>query len=393
RDLRRKQSDRLSFVIRREGWITTDPAPWNAQSMKLSQSYIFFAVGDLIQAPDDLAGYDDSSTGWCPGSPGAVPNKYHSQHKFHPCSSTSPSASLTNHRCLSLIILNRSEASAYHLHHSQHQLPSSATVNVSGISETTTEHSLNEFFSFCGKIKSIQRTEKSATIVFEKESAAKTSLMLDGGTLDNSVIQVTLPASSGSSETPASPTTPGEHDELKQEDKPRSAIAAEYLAHGYILGDQAVAKAIALDQKHGISAKFSTYFHKIQERAAKAKPATPTLDATAAPLAAPAKGLSSLMGWSQQYYEKALASKHGAKVKEFYTTTSKQVLDVHSEATRIAEEKTGHSIFQFPCLTKKSTPPPPQEGSSAPTNESKSEVEVKSSAPETSSVPAQDEKK
>ncbi|POW11722.1 hypothetical protein PSTT_05032 [Puccinia striiformis] len=247
---------------------------------------------------------------------------------------------------------------------------SAATVNVSGISETTTEHSLNEFFSFCGKIKSIQRTEKSATIVFEKESAAKTSLMLDGGTLDNSVIQVTLPASSGSSETPASPTTPGEHDELKQEDKPRSAIAAEYLAHGYILGDQAVAKAIALDQKHGISAKFSTYFHKIQERAAKAKPATPTLDATAAPLAAPAKGLSSLMGWSQQYYEKALASKHGAKPK--------RKLDIPSFNSLVSLK----SLLLL--LPKRDL---------APTNESKSEVEVKSSAPETSSVPAQDEKK
>ncbi|POW00391.1 hypothetical protein PSHT_13056 [Puccinia striiformis] len=376
RDLRRKQSDRLSFVIRREGWITTDPAPWNAQSMKLSQSYIFFAVGDLIQAPDDrrvptcpdrlggtasiesveddvfaVAGYDDSSR--------VVPRP-------------TPVAIMSN---------------------------SAATVNVSGISETTTEHSLNEFFSFCGKIKSIQRTEKSATIVFEKESAAKTSLMLDGGTLDNSVIQVTLPASSGSSETPASPTTPGEHDELKQEDKPRSAIAAEYLAHGYILGDQAVAKAIALDQKHGISAKFSTYFHKTNLELYHSHNADPGASGQSqasytdsrcysSPISSPAKGLSSLMGWSQQYYEKALASKHGAKVKEFYTTTSKQVLDVHSEATRIAEEKTGHSIFQFPFY-----PPPPQEGSSAPTNESKSEVEVKSSAPETSSVPAQDEKK
>ncbi|WAQ84885.1 hypothetical protein PtA15_5A458 [Puccinia triticina] len=269
---------------------------------------------------------------------------------------------------------------------------SGTAVNVSGLSPTTTQQSLNEFFSFCGKIKSIEKTEKSATIVFEKESAAKTSLMLDGGTLDNAVIQVVLPTSSGTSnQNPTSPTTPGlgDHEELKQEDKPRSAIAAEYLAHGYILGDQAIAKAIALDQKHGISAKFTAYFHKIQERAAKAKPSNPATDTTAAPAAAPTKGFSSLMSWSQQYYEKALSSKHGAKVKEFYTTTSKQVLDVHSEATRIAEEKTGHSLFQFPCLTKKDAPPTEEP---APSNE-KNSTEVKTSAQESASIPPQDEKK
>lgn len=273
---------------------------------------------------------------------------------------------------------------------------SDTTVNVSGLSPTTTEQSLNEFFSFCGKIKSIQRSEKNATIVFEKESAAKTSLMLDGGTLDNAVIQVAFQASSSgtsSSQTPTSPTVPvGEQDELKQEDKPRSAIAAEYLAHGYILGGQAIAKAIALDQKHGISSKFTAYFHKIQERAAKAKPAAPARDAGASAQVAPAKGLSSLMSWSQQYYEKALSSKHGAKVKEFYTTTSKQVLDVHSEATRIAEEKTGHSLFQFPCLAKKATPP---KDASAPSNELKPAADEKTPVPETAaaSVSVHDEKK
>ena len=38
-----------------------------------------------------------------------------------------------------------------------------------------------------------------------------------------------------------------------------------------------------------------------------------------------------------QYYAKALSSPFGQKVKAFYTTTSKQVLDIHEEARRIAE--------------------------------------------------------
>lgn len=229
----------------------------------------------------------------------------------------------------------------------------SSTVYVSGLSPDTTEKSLNEFFSFCGQIKSIDRVEKmNATIIFEKESAAKTSLMLDGGTLDSAVIQVTA-ATTDDPSGPNLPTSPtlADHEQLKQEDKPRSAIAAEYLAHGYILGDQAIAKAIALDQKHGISNRFTSYFQKIQERTKKVVPA----NAENSPTAPIVKNISSLVNWSQQYYEKALKSKQGSKVMEFYTSTSKQVLDVHSEARRIAEEKTGHSIFQFPCLNKNSS--------------------------------------
>ena len=38
-----------------------------------------------------------------------------------------------------------------------------------------------------------------------------------------------------------------------------------------------------------------------------------------------------------QYYSKALASPFGQKVKAFYTTTSKQALDIHEEARRIHE--------------------------------------------------------
>jgi len=41
-----------------------------------------------------------------------------------------------------------------------------------------------------------------------------------------------------------------------------------------------------------------------------------------------------------QYYSKAISSQWGQKVKSFYTTTSKQVKDIHEEALRIsAQEK------------------------------------------------------
>ncbi|KAG0140195.1 hypothetical protein CROQUDRAFT_100449 [Cronartium quercuum f. sp. fusiforme G11] len=228
------------------------------------------------------------------------------------------------------------------------------TVQVSGLGPTTTEASLDQFFSFCGKIKSITRHEKTATIVFEKASAAKTSLMLNGGTLDSTTITVTG-SSSSTGAGPASPNTrptTGDGEELKQEDKPRSAIAAEYLAHGYVLGDQAIAKAIALDEQHGISNKFLDVFRKIdtkfkvQEKTAQAQAQATTRAQTIDQQTGASKKVGSLFQLGLQYYEKALASPHGSKVRDFYTKTSKQVLDVHAEAKRIAEEKAGHPVFK-----------------------------------------------
>ncbi|EGG10024.1 uncharacterized protein MELLADRAFT_33922 [Melampsora larici-populina 98AG31] len=232
---------------------------------------------------------------------------------------------------------------------------SDCTIQVSGLGPSTTEESLDQFFSFCGKIKSITRHEKTATIVFEKASAAKTSLMLNGGTLDSTTITVTGTESATSAEdsspNPVRPVS-AEGDEVKQEDKPRSAIAAEYLAHGYVLGDQAIAKAIALDQQHGISNKFLDYFKKIDtkfkvsQKSTQASAQVTTKAQAVNNQTGATNKLGSLFSMGRQYYEKALSSSQGSKVREFYTKTSKQVLDVHAEAKRIAEEKAGHPVFE-----------------------------------------------
>jgi hypothetical protein len=40
-----------------------------------------------------------------------------------------------------------------------------------------------------------------------------------------------------------------------------------------------------------------------------------------------------------QYYSKALSSPLGSKVRDFYTQTHKQVMDIHEEARRLAAEQ------------------------------------------------------
>jgi hypothetical protein len=62
-----------------------------------------------------------------------------------------------------------------------------ATVHVSNIAPGTSERDVTNFFSFCGKITNISVTPTtsdpnsplSATITFERETAAKTAVLLE----------------------------------------------------------------------------------------------------------------------------------------------------------------------------------------------------------------------
>ena len=134
--------------------------------------------------------------------------------------------------------------------------------------------------SFCGKITKVEfEAEKhAATIHFETPSAAKTALMLNGGTLDGTHLTIT------SDQEPVAARDEAAHHEghIDQSDKPRAGstylrphsaplsrscahgypptvVAAEYLARGYTLSDQILQRAIELDQQHGISNRFLSY--------------------------------------------------------------------------------------------------------------------------------------
>jgi RNA recognition motif-containing protein len=116
---------------------------------------------------------------------------------------------------------------------------SASTVHVKNISSQTGEKEVKDFFSFCGKIASIEITPsgetQSATVTFEKETAAKTALLLDNTQLGST--QVKVASATGSTEDDGSHYTTNaerDSDEITQEEKPRSRIIAEYLAHGYV---------------------------------------------------------------------------------------------------------------------------------------------------------------
>lgn len=240
----------------------------------------------------------------------------------------------------------------------------STTVHVKGISHETTEKEVKDFFSFCGKITNLSITpvsgdansEKSASVTFEKETAAKTALLLDNTQLGKSQVHVQtastidqVATSAGAAVTSASQAA-DEHN-LSQEDKPRSRIVAEYLAHGYTLSDNAIQRAIALDNQHGFSSRFTSALQNFDQKykvTDKSKAVDDKYKVTDKAWGA--------WGGLNSYFEKALNTPTGQKVRDFYVQGEKQVLDVHNEARRLADLKKGekeepHSVAGQPGKT------------------------------------------
>ena len=127
-----------------------------------------------------------------------------------------------------------------------------------------------------------------------------------------------------------------EEDHIAQEDKPRSRIVAEYLAHGYVISDKAIQNAISLDNKHGVSARFTNALSSFDAKY-KASDRAKGIDSS--------YGISDKanQGWRgiNSYFEKALNTPTGQRLVGFYAQGDKQVRDIHAEARRLADIKGG----------------------------------------------------
>jgi len=229
-----------------------------------------------------------------------------------------------------------------------------STVHVKNISHQTSDKEVQDFFSFCGKISNIVITpvsaeaqaSKSATITFEREAAAKTALLLDQTQLGESTVSVSsahnLDEIAGSGKTASHADEPNfgadtdPLEKLRQENKPRSTIFAELLSHGYVIGDQALQKGIELDKKHGVLAKFQAYLNNALATLDQKFHATDKVKAADQQYHLTDK-LAQTRNTAQRYFENALGTPAGKKVRKFYEDTEKQVLDIHAEARRLAD--------------------------------------------------------
>lgn len=139
------------------------------------------------------------------------------------------------------------------------------------------------------------------------------------------------------------------------------------VSHACITSCYAHFKTISTD-KHGISKRFLNYFHSL-DKATGTRAIGPDqtisgkVQETLSQATAQVKSVDEQKGYTKvahevcilylrhdmtlplsitmwkQYYSKAIASPFGGQVLSFYTSTSKQILDIHAEARRIADQR------------------------------------------------------
>jgi len=185
--------------------------------------------------------------------------------------------------------------------------------------------------------------------------------MLNGGHLGGNTLTVTSDVEHADHHDVEEPHRP----HIEQSDKPRAGIAAEYLAKGYKLSDHILLRAIEIDNKQGISKKFLSFISDLDKSAGQRalgpeQTVSGKVQSTLKEAHTRVKSVDEQKGYSKvayEYYSKALASPFGQSVMSFYTSTSKQVRDIHEEALRIKATK--------------ATPPPASPPASPPPESSK----------------------
>jgi len=226
-----------------------------------------------------------------------------------------------------------------------------STVICSDIPVSTDESKIKEFFSFCGKVDTIDvisksEKTKSVEVTFANQSAVSTATLLNGAELNGGTIHVKAKESS-SEKSAASGVTSAKNDKsdeiaaIPQEEKPKSTIAAEYLANGYVLSDNLIQKAIEFDKKHDLSSRFKSFLQDIDNKyhfQAKGQEVNAKL------------GLDEKFNQGKKtlddYLDKFKSGKYGSKLNEMYTNVATDVSQVHEHAKSIARQKEGKSKTQ-----------------------------------------------
>ncbi|KAK4110999.1 hypothetical protein N656DRAFT_790848 [Canariomyces notabilis] len=262
------------------------------------------------------------------------------------------------------------------------------TVHVKNIGGKTEDKEIRDFFSFCGKITDISITNegetRNATVSFEKDTAARTALLLNHTQLGGREISVssegaTTPTHEEGESGTAAERGPDEG--LRQEEKPRSRILAELLAHGYVVADAGLQKAIALDEKHGVTNRFVATLKQLDERTratdhARAADASYGISQRA----------SSLLTGLNSYFERASNTPTGKRLVDFYTTSQRQVQDIHNEARRLAnlkKEEAGGNLYKAVGLDKAQSAPAQGQGEKGATHQPPGAAPANAAATET----------
>lgn len=228
----------------------------------------------------------------------------------------------------------------------------SYNITAKGVSPTTSKAEIKKYFSFCGKVKSVTVDEEThtATVTFANLEAVRTALLIADGQIGDSKVSIevddatlkkldeprateddskTLVGDNKKTDEANDDTADGAStpDSISQELKPRAAILAEMLSNGYVLSDKVLERAIDYDKKNGITEKFTSYLTDLDKKYHVVDKAQATDQAY---------GITARL---QKYWEQALDTSYGRKIREYYSEAAKEASDIHAEARRLADLK------------------------------------------------------
>jgi hypothetical protein len=130
---------------------------------------------------------------------------------------------------------------------------------------------------------------------------------------------------------------------FSQHEKPMRRILAEYLAHGYRIADQIIERGMEYDQREGFTAAFKQGLSDFDKKFAEwdqkhhANDKVRELDEKHHF----SRRATETWNGAQSYFEKALGTPTGQKLRRFYEEKTKEVKDVHEEARHLAGMKDG----------------------------------------------------
>jgi len=151
-------------------------------------------------------------------------------------------------------------------------------VFVTNISPSADQGTVNDFFSFCGKITSLSlaATEggdgaQESVVTFESESAAKTALLLTNAMIVDRAIKV---EPLQQAQAPHPEDAQMSSDEIKQkpfnvpdDQRSKTSVVASLLAAGYTVGTDTLTKAKDYDDKHLITLSLQNGAAAVKARA------------------------------------------------------------------------------------------------------------------------------
>ncbi|KAG5417787.1 hypothetical protein I9W82_005423 [Candida metapsilosis] len=236
-----------------------------------------------------------------------------------------------------------------------------SSVIVSNVPSKVSPAELIKFFSFAGHVSNLTPlSETKYQVSFEDPKAVSTALILNDAELDNTFIRVDEDLQlTDDGDTGVAPQQGGiekqrqddieetlrnanaqirnktQSADLHQEDKPKYAILAELLSHGYQLSHKVVSKATEWDKQHGVSENYTHFIKSLNENKEKC----PVIKGQEK--LGKAYEHSELKKYFDNLSNDVANSKSGVKVSQFYQNLANDVNSIRDHAKKLAKEREG----------------------------------------------------